>query len=181
MVPEKYRGTSLDRLIALVTTSNPALGEWEYGRDFTFGDPYPVTTTNFRNSSIRFKPTDEKYREQDLRYRRLGLEVLRTWDDDFSVVLVDSLPTSTHAILDRINAALGLSLTVNEVEDIQYTTISDRYPLRIKANNVSLAWVYSTYNFKAQLAGRFRITTQGKYRMTGEHRPRAVGELPVEG
>lgn len=181
MAPSHFKDTSLERLIALITKSNPKLSEWEYGIDYNLGEASAIVTTSFRNTGVKFTPTNEEFREQTLRYRRFGLEILRQFEDDMEDVVIPRLPCTTHEILDEINEKLGLALLPEEVENITYTTFSTRYPLRIATARSSLGWTKSAYSFKARLAGRFRRTSQGGIRVTDKQVPRAVSVPDTEG
>lgn len=143
-----YSGNSADRVAALVNAKN-ALA-LQYGVDFTLGLPQDYTDSQGRNTKVVLTPTDATYSTSELHYWRLPLTVLNQLPmGAIQKVAIPAVPFTIHGIIDAINAALGINLSINEVQDQTYTTEQDSYPLTI-LNNVSYAWIDSDFTFAAQ-------------------------------
>jgi hypothetical protein len=84
-----------------------------------------------------------------MHYWRLPLTAVNDLPDGFIVpVEIAAVPFSLHDILDDINTALGLTLSVNEVVDQTFTVEQASYPLRIN-ELASYAWLDSDFSFSA--------------------------------
>ncbi len=145
-----YSGTSLNRLVLEINRSNEL--HLVHGVDFLLSQPMAISKNNGHNTKVTFIPLvfNQGFKEQDISYRRLDIAVLDNLPSGtVKPVLIDTLPTSTHAILDSINEALGLDLVKEEVADNHYPppeVLSTNYALTIN-ENVSYSWIGS-YDFK---------------------------------
>lgn len=170
-----YGGTSRDRLVEMINKDNSE--NFVYGTDFTFGSFSAASGTGGRNTKIRVIPTDsEKYGQQDIEYYRLPLAVLNYLPEGYiKPVKIDALPFTIHSVLDRINESLGLDLTPEEVLNQEFRIPQDKYTLKIATNNSSMAWTFSSYDFKIE--GDFldyRFTTTNQVRLTTDGTPRRI-------
>lgn len=174
MTDKPYLGLSNQRLVGLINESNET--QYELGADFVFGSLRPVSRDDYRNTSIIIVPADPDIQPEAVYYRRLSLAVFNAIDDSIPPVKIPSVPTTTHEILDIINAMLGINLQPSEVENIRYDAFSNRLRLKIASEFSSVAWVESHYDFKVELPfdinllratqyNRLRGTQQGTYRL----------------
>lgn len=144
-----YAGNSRSRLIEMVNHDNPDK-VIVLGTDFSIGQPLPHSGNASRNTKVLLSPLPGTRWKgpQDVSYVRLNIDVLSRLPEGFiSEVPYQRMPFSIHGILPKINEALGLDLTTDEVEDNTFTEVQDSYPLVIK-DGVSYAWVSSAYHFK---------------------------------
>lgn len=152
-IVKPYSGLSSDRLTELINSDNrSALVE---GVDFTYGNPIGYSGPANRNTQVTITPVSgAKYKgPKDLHYRRLELSVLDNLPPgSVAKVEIPSLPFSIHGILNEINIALGLNLTVDEVHDATFDEKLPEYPLRIN-EDISLAWLDVDYQFKVHHIG----------------------------
>lgn len=143
-----YGGLSTNRLTAMINQDNRSA--LRYGVDFTFGQPELFAGTGGRNTRVKLvslKPN--RYWDEWIYYRRLPLTALdRLPEGMVKPVPISSLPFSIHQLLPQINAALGLDLVQEEVEDATFFAPQSDYPLRIVDAN-SVAWYNSDFHFKA--------------------------------
>ncbi|BDD79845.1 hypothetical protein [Burkholderia phage FLC9] len=154
-LPKPYGGLSNDRLTALINEKNPDTPVQE-GVDFMYGLPRDYTDDQGRNSVVSIAPVSGTHYTQaeDIHYTRLPLSVLGLLPVGFvKQVVIDSLPFSIHGSLAAINAALGLDLVPEEVEDVTYSEEQDTYVLHA-LGDISLAWTDSTYEFQVRLPGQ---------------------------
>jgi hypothetical protein len=151
-LPKPYGGLSNDRLTALINAKNPDTPVQE-GVDFMYGLPRDYTDAHGRNSVVTIAPVSgTHYTEaEDIHYTRLPISVLGLLPAGFvKQVVIDSFPFSIHGSLDAINAALGLDLVPEEVEDTTYSEEQETYVLHT-LGTISLAWTDSTYEFQVRL------------------------------
>lgn len=143
-----YFGLSKDRLVNLINSDNQT--SLELGVDFDFGSLSSISGNGGRNTTIELLSANQgSFTNTNVNYTRLLISVLGLLPaTEIDYVNLPKLPTSTHAVLEEINRALGLSLEATEVEDITYSEANVQYPLTIKAG--SMAWLPSTYYFKAR-------------------------------
>lgn len=147
-----YKGTSPQRLVALINQENGS--DLQLGIDLSFGPPAPWVDEQARNTKISAipSPTSIYKKPQDVFYWRLNLRVLDNLPDGVvEKVVIPGFPFSIHSILPAINAALGLDLRPEEVEDTLYETEQALYSLTIKAD-VSEAWI-GDFEFETRLEG----------------------------
>lgn len=145
--PRPYGGTSVARLTASVNRANKK--NLVYGVDITFSAPLAIANEG-RNTKVDVVPLKNlgKYKSASVYYTRLPISVIQSLPEGFTQpVQIYSLPFSVHEILPRINAALGLDLTFEEVEDTVYESQEDSYALTIKEG--CLAWLPSSVDFSA--------------------------------
>lgn len=145
--PQPYNGASATRLTALINAKNSL--SLQYGVDFTLGLPQAYSDSAGRNTKVVLTPTDPTYSTAELHYWRLPLTSLNLLPAGYiQPVPIPSVPFSIHGSLDLINAALGLDLSVNEVQDQTFTEEQTTYPLTI-LENVSYGWINSDFSFQS--------------------------------
>jgi len=175
-----YSGTSMQRLVAMITADNPVLANYVYGVDYELrglaGMPFDPMG---RNTTIEFIPVSNKFNIQTLQYRRLTAAALNPDPQVYDPLVLPTYPSSTHQVLGRINAILGTQLTTSEVENIIYDKVADEYRLRFTNTSVSYAWLSGDYLLRGGFAGTFRFDSTGRYRVTGDGQIRSV-TLPQE-
>lgn len=153
-----YKGRSLDRLVALINQDNETA--FKLGVDFDLGPPIAFNGPGGRNTRARLtpRPGSVLYTPQDLAYWRLGIDALsRLPEGSVDTVPLTAMPFTTHEILPLLNAALGVDLLPEEVEDITYTTVQSSYPLTIRAG--SHGWKESTYWFHVERVNEYSLAT----------------------
>ena len=151
-ITQPYGGLSNDRLTALINADNPATPVVE-GVDFSYGLPQDYSDGTGRNTEVTLTPVAGTHytSPEDVHYTRLPINVLGLLPAGFvKQVVIDSFPFSIHGSLDAINAALGVDLTPDEVEDTTYPEEQSTYTLHT-LGAVSLAWLDSTYEFQVRL------------------------------
>jgi len=115
---------------------------YELNTDFdiikiTAGAPLAGTNTTLQyESKVEGRVSGVVY------YNRLPISVLQS-RTDLDQVDVSSFPTSIHELLPKINLALGLDLTTDEVNDAIITDARMTYRLTISQN--SPAWLPGSY------------------------------------
>jgi len=170
-----YAGTSIQRLVAMITADNPTLASYVYGVDYQLsgltGIPFDPEG---RNTAITFIPTSNKFNIQTLRYRRLTASALNPDPLAYSPLVLPTFPSSTHQVLDRINAILGTNLRPSEVENTIYARVADEFALTFTNTSQSHAWLSGTYYLRGGFAGNFRFSSTGRYRVTGDGQLRSV-------
>lgn len=147
--PKPYSGTSVSRLTALVNGADN--NNLVYGLDFTFGVPEAIPEDEARNTKVDIIPLRnvDKYLKVTVDYIRLPLNVLNLLPPGFTQpVPIYTVPFTIHAILPRINAALGLNLIPEEVENTVYDLELASYSLTMLEG--SLAWLPSTVDFAVE-------------------------------
>lgn len=112
-------------------------------RDVTFGAPevYPIAgfDTIERNTRLTVSPGNISGFSGDriVFYRRLDLKDITPVS--LNSITIFELPVSTHQLLDQINLRYGLSLSVDDVQDVMYPSTQGPFPLIAKAS--SLVWI----------------------------------------
>lgn len=148
-----YAGVSPQRLTDLINSDNGS--SLQLGVDFTFGPPSEYSDKMGRNSKVTMIPVpgSKWTRNEVIHYTRMALTVLNDLPDGWvKAVEIPSVPFTLSGMLDAINEALGLNLTVDEIVDTTYELPSSAYRLPIN-NAVSLAWIDSDFTFKAVYTG----------------------------
>lgn len=141
-----YGGTSRQRLTDLINSANGS--DLIEGIDFEYGDIEPYLDQEGLNTKVTLKSLKLGKNDTDIHYARLGIDVLGHLPEDFiRSVWIDEFPFGIHAVLDRINEALGLDLVSEEVVDLRFDDLQEAYPLRIVPGK-SYAWTESEYLFK---------------------------------
>lgn len=146
--PKPYGGTSVARLTASVNRANRK--NLKYGVDITFGAPQEIAIKG-RNTQVDVIPlkNTNKFKTAPVYYTRLPIGVISALSAGFrKPVEIYSVPFSIHEILPRINAALGLDLVIEEVENTTYTERQSSYTLTIKEG--SFGWLPSSVEFEAE-------------------------------
>jgi hypothetical protein len=149
---QPYGGLSNDRLTALINANNPTTPVVE-GVDFSYGPPRDYSDGAGRNTEVTLTPVAGTHytNQENVHYTRLPIDVLSLLPVGFvRPVVIDSFPFSIHSSLDAINAALGVNLIPDEVEDTTYSEEQASYVLHV-LGSTSLAWLDSTYEFQVQL------------------------------
>ncbi len=146
-----YAGTSANRLTALINQTNAS--ELVEGVDFVYSELTVSAKPGF-NTAIVLHAKKPGKGHSTAYYNRLSLDVLNDLPDDMLLpVVIPSYPTSTHRVLDRINRALGLALTEQEVIDEPYASYQELAVLKINGSTGSRAWLESEYLFYVVEAG----------------------------
>lgn len=139
-----YAGSSLARLCALLVSANNI--DLDYGTDFVFRDMQTIPPGPLgENTRIVFVPLvwNGAFAEQEIKYTRLNLDVLNHLPSgSIQPVKLQTFPFRMGDVINEINEALGLNLTVDEIHDDQVQTTDLHYVLRINEDN-SLAWIGS--------------------------------------
>lgn len=140
-----YAGTSCDRLTEIINNCNPGPDIME-GVDFEYTEFEPIDDNPDYNASILLKSLRKDRSSARAYFNRLDLSVL----DELPVEMLHSVtmpefPTYTHLVLDKINEALGLNLTKEEVLNERYIVAQKKLPLRIAGHAASYAWVGEYY------------------------------------
>lgn len=166
-----YAGTSANRLTEIINLSNQP-GRLVEGEDFVYSSPRVVEDNPECNTAIDLEALKPGWANVTATYTRLGLSVLGELPAEMlRPVVVPHFPIYTHDMLDRINAALGLNLTVEEISNDRYIAYQEKLPLRIKDETSSLAWLQSEYLFLAKesndISGLIQVTV-----LDGLHPPR---------
>lgn len=148
-----YGGTSKQRLTDLINAKNQtSLVE---GVDFEFGEiddvpghpGYPRHNTKVRLISKQLGKSDV-----DVHYTRLGIDILTHLPAEMlGEIIVDDLPLHIRTSINRINRALGLDLTPDEVEDLVFHDARKSYPVQIR-QDASVAWLPSEIQVRARHA-----------------------------
>lgn len=146
-----YEGTSKNRLTELINSANEL--KITENVDFTYGDIESISGSSGRNTRATLIPLNaDLFAESSINYVRLPISVLEQLPaGELDTVNIPQLPFTIHSILPLINAALGLDLVTDEVQDTLYTQAQTEYALTIK--NGSYSWLPSVYNFKAITSG----------------------------
>lgn len=158
-----YAGTSANRLTEIINLSNQP-GQLIEGVDFEYSNLRPVIDDPECNTAIDLEALKPGWANVTATYTRLDLGVLGELPAEMlRPVVVPRFPIYTHDMLDRINAALGLNLTAEEVSNDRLSSYQERVPLRIKDETSSLAWLQSEYLFLAKesndISGVIQVTT----------------------
>lgn len=143
-----YAGTSIDRLKELIRTQQtpilPKSVNYSFSNLRLDNPDVEGTTIVTVVASVGTRVDPPK----DIHYHRLNIDELSLlplgYTDPVEAV---SVPFTTHSILDKINKALGIDLTPDEVLNETFNTQEERYPLTITGNR-SYAWVDSTHYFR---------------------------------
>lgn len=140
-----YGGSSRARLTKLLNQTNST--DYVDGVDFGYGAPVEELRER-TNTSVEITPLREGFRTQKVNYRRLSISALAALPPtEVWPVSVTTWPFSVRANLARINQALGLNLTPEEVhDDVYFDEGQNRLELRI--TGTSYAWIRSSYLFK---------------------------------
>lgn len=178
MAVQPYKGTSVNRLLALInsTLTVPLV----LGVDFNFGKLTTLSHPRY-NTRIRIKPVNVgQFVEQDVYYTRLSLDAIgRLPVDERPPVTIRTASFTIHEILADINTALGLDLTPDEVFDTHYSERQDTYRLQVRSG-ASVAWKPSFYDFAVihDIPLNVRLLEDGTVRLLEDGTPRLL-EDPV--
>lgn len=148
-----YAGGSPQRLTDLINSDNGT--SLQLGVDFTFGPPSAYSDSLGRNTKVSMIPApgSKWARSEVVHYTRLALTVLNDLPSGWvKAVEIQSVPFTLSGMLQAINEALGLNLSVDEIVDTVYDNAQISYRLPIN-NAVSLAWIDSEFSFKASFPG----------------------------
>lgn len=116
----------------------------------TFGDPQEIDQRpDIEDDPNSFIPAvvlpKFDYRmvpgETGFMYHRIPLAALRVMDD--SIIQPLAIPFKTYDILDGINKQLGVQLTENDLENLEYTTMDDDFIIQAKpTSKIWTGWRY---------------------------------------
>lgn len=142
-----YKGTSQARLSQLIRSAqSPALPS---NVNFDFGAPTAGSAPVEGSTTVSAEAYSTGRRDQpvDINYKRLSVDALKRLPSG-ELVPFDPIifPTSVHAILPQINAALGLDLVTSELEDTVLPSIPVN-GLTLTVTEASLAWLPGEYFF----------------------------------
>lgn len=157
----------------LATNANQVNGvSWSRLIDYTFGMVESgITNKVGRNSRVFVKAKREGYEDQWLYFMRADPKNI---NDQFTGSMVPTVITprvafTVHEILDLINDALNIHLTIDDVENTTFLPGETSYPIRFKTT--SFAWqpgVYVMKSVTAPMALAFaRMSNDGVYRLAG--------------
>lgn len=175
-----YKGASQARLSQLIRSAQqPVLPS---GVNFTFGSPSagPEAVEGSTTVSAAAYATGRNDPPVDINYTRLSLDALSRLPAG-EIVPFDPIlfPTSVHAILPQINAALGLDLVASELVNAPLPEIPAN-GLTLTVTTDSLAWLPGDYFFPyAPNAGQQVARSTGNGIPTDELRRLRVLEVPV--
>ncbi|BAQ02687.1 hypothetical protein AVU38_gp159 [Ralstonia phage RSL2] len=143
---------------------------WQEMIDFDFGAMESVSVAPAgRNTRIYVYAHKQGYVDQWLYYTRVSPSTI---NDQFAggnipTVLVPNDPFTVYSILDQINAALGLNLTADDIENTAFEPGLSEYPITFK--KTSLAWLPGTYTLKVTYDTptiiNVRLVGDGSYRV----------------
>lgn len=148
-----YAGESPQRLTDLINSDNGT--SLQLGVDFTFGPPSAYSDRLGRNTKVSMIPVPGSpwTHNEVIHYTRLALTVLNDLPSGWvKAVEIQSVPFTLSGMLQAINEALGLNLSVDEIVDTVYDNAQGSYRLPIN-NAASLAWIDSEFSFKATFPG----------------------------
>lgn len=141
-----YGGSSKQRLTDLINAANgTSLIE---GIDFEYGTLEELKTHAKHNTRVQLLAKKPGVANARISYTRLGIDILAHLPPEMiGEIFVDSFPFSVRQSIEKINQALGLNLTADEVENYVFKESRDSYPIRIK-KGASLAWLPSEIKIK---------------------------------
>lgn len=143
-----YGGASKQRLTDLINVAND--GSLIEGIDFEYGSVEELKNHPKHNTQVRLIAKKPGFADVLIKYTRLGIDVLAHLPPELlGEVLIESFPFSVKQSIDRINDALGLNLTADEVENYIFSEMRETYPVRIKRGE-SYAWLPSEISVKAK-------------------------------
>lgn len=151
---------------------------WNEVTDFDFGNMEGgITGVPGRNSRIFIHAHRQDYIDQWLYYRRIDPATI---DDQFAGgqvpnIMIPRDPFTVVSVLDKINEALNLNLTSDDVINDSFQPGMFNYPIRFKST--SLAWLPGTYYLRVEytVGQRLRMSGPNVYRTNGGVTPRVYG------
>jgi hypothetical protein len=150
---------------------------WQEMIDFDFGDIEPVSVAPAgRNTRVYVHAHRQGYVDQWLYITRVSPSTINDQFTDGNIpsVSVPNSPFTVYSILDQINAALNLHLTVDDIENTAFMPGASEYPITFKTT--SLAWLPGTYtlkvNYQSDLPANVRLVGDGSYRASAAGVPR---------
>jgi hypothetical protein len=145
---QPYAGSSKQRLTDLINAANKS--SLIEGIDFEYGSVEELKNHPKHNTQVRLIAKKPGVSDVKIRYTRLGIDVLAHLPPEMlGEVLIESFPFSVKQSIGRINDALGLNLTADEVENYIFNEMRETYPVRIK-KDASYAWLPSEISVKAK-------------------------------
>lgn len=146
--PRPYGGLSKQRLTDLINAANKS--SLIEGIDFEYGSVEELKNHPKHNTKVRLIAKKPGVADVQISYTRLGIDVLAHLPPEMlGEVLIESFPFSVKQSIERINDALGLNLTADEVENYIFNEMRETYPVRIK-RGASYAWLPSEISVKAK-------------------------------
>jgi hypothetical protein len=127
----------------MINTDNQK--QFVVGVDFAFGSPQSYSDAEGRNTAVTVQPLegDAVAFPETVYYERLNISILNNLPDGIiKEVVLPVVPFTLSSVIDRINTALGLNLTTDEIVDKTITTVEDSYTLTIN-EATSLGWLGS--------------------------------------
>jgi hypothetical protein len=133
---QPYAGSSKQRLTDLINAANKS--SLIEGIDFEYGSVEELKNHPKHNTQVRLIAKKPGVSDVKIRYTRLGIDVLAHLPPEMlGEVLIESFPFSVKQSIGRINDALGLNLTADEVENYIF-------------KDASYAWLPSEISVKAK-------------------------------
>lgn len=140
----------VDKKAQLASVANRDNGvAWTPQVDFTYGNMEPNITGHVgRNTRVFIKSLKEGYDDQWLYFVRVDPATINDQfgDDPVPEVVVPRGTFTTHEVLDAINSALNLHLTIDDVENTEYPPGLREYPIKFKPT--SFGWLKGVYVMK---------------------------------
>ena len=142
---------------------------WKKVIDYDFGvmEVLPIPQAG-RNTRIFIKAYRENYIDQWVYYTRIHPSTI---DDQFPKgppkIVIPRTPFTIYLILDRINQALNLHLTAEDVENTAYLPGLAKYTIKFKPT--SYGWLQGDYviNVEYEAVLDLRLVGDGPYRSSG--------------
>lgn len=144
---------------------------WKEMIDFDFGPLESVSVAPAgRNTRVYVYAHKQGYIDQWLYYTRVSPDSINDQFTDGNIpkVLVPNQAFTVYSILDQINAALGLNLTADDIENTAFEPGLTAYPITFK--KTSLAWLPGTYTLQVTYDTptliNVRLVGDGSYRVS---------------
>lgn len=155
---------------------------WNEVTDFDFGNMEGgITGAAGRNTRIYIDAHKQGYIDQWLYYKRIHPNTINDQfaGEEIPHILIPRDPFTTVQVLDKINEALNLNLTSDDVVNEAFMPGAFNYTITFKPT--SLAWLPGTYNLKVQytVGQRLRMSGPNIYRLSGGDTPRVYGSTGV--
>jgi hypothetical protein len=153
-----------------IANSNNAVS-WTRLVDFDFGNVEPgITNAAGRNTRVFVRALKEGYFDQWLYFARADPKTINDqFKGEIPKVVVPREPFKTHDIIEKINLALNLNLSIDDIENTQYEPGMDEYPIKFKSSSFSyLPGIYMLQVIPEDIKLKnVRLVGDGSYRLSG--------------
>jgi hypothetical protein len=148
---------------------------WVQGVDFEFGNvEFNLIGAVGRNTRIFIKSLKAKYVDQWLYFIRVAPSTIndRFVGTTVPKIIIPREDTTAHGLLALINAALGLNLGVDDIEDtaFPFDPKQKQFPIKFKKN--SLGWLPGVYMLNVEpeelKMQNVRLVGDGTYRLVSD-------------